>query len=257
MCDTTLIQVRTIRYQEIADILRRQIVAGEYGPGEVLPSEAGLVAKHHASRVTIRKALELLKADGLVDARQGSGWFVAAEPVPQPLTGLATIEAQLAASGRRSERRIIEFGFGAAPPHVGPLLGPRVLITKRVNLADDQPFARVTVWCREDLGAELSLADVERSSFYALLPQLLGRASQTIGAASASADDARLLGVAQHSPVLVVKRTTFDADGRPVLVSEHVFPGHVTEFVVELAGRSDLGETPSGLRLVEDHPSVG
>ncbi len=249
--------MRTIRYQEIADTLRRQIMAGEYGPGEVLPSEAGLVAKHGASRVTIRKALEVLKADGLVDARQGAGWFVAADPIPQPLTGLATIEAQLAASGRRSERRIIDFGFGMAPRHVGPLLGDRVLIAKRVNLADGQPFARVTVWCREDLGAELSLADVERSTFYSLMPQGLRRASQTIGAALASVDDAGLLGVPEQSPVLVVKRTTFDAAGDPVLVSEHVFPGHVTEFVIELAASSDLGETPSGLPLVEEPPAAG
>ncbi len=249
--------MRTIRYHEIADTLRRQIVAGEYGPGEVLPSESGLVAKYSASRVTIRKALDVLKADGLVDARQGSGWFVASEPVPQPLIGLATIEAQLAESGRRSERRIIDFGFGPAPRHVAPLLGPRVLITKRVNLADGRPFARVTVWCREDLGAELSLADVERLPFYSLLPQPLGRASQTIGAALAGPDDAQLLGVPEHSPVLVVKRTTFGERGDPVLVSEHVFPGHVTEFVVELSTRSDLGESPTGLRLVEDQPPDG
>ena len=156
--------MRTIRYQEIADTLRRQIVAGEYGPGEVLPSEAELVALHGASRVTIRKALEVLRTDGLIDARQGAGWFVAAEPVPQPLSGLATIEAQLAASGRTSERRIIDFGFAAAPPHVAPLLGERVLITRRLNLADGQPFARVTVWCRDDIGAELSRRDVERST---------------------------------------------------------------------------------------------
>ncbi len=247
--------MRTIRYQEIADTLRRQIVAGEYGPGEVLPSEAGLGAKHHASRVTIRKALEVLKADGLIDARQGAGWFVAAEPIPQPLTGLATIEAQLAESGRTSGRRILDFGFGEAPRHVAPLLGRRVLITRRLHLADGQPFARVTVWCREDLGATLSLAEVERSSFYALLSDPLGRAHQTIGASLAVTDDAALLDVAEHSPVLVVKRTTFDANGRPMLVSEHVFPGHATEFVVELAARSDTGETPTGIRLVADEPS--
>lgn len=244
--------MRTIRYQEIADTLRRQIVAGEYGPGEVLPSEADLVALHSASRVTIRKALEVLRNDGLIDARQGAGWFVAAEPIPQPLTGLATIEAQLAASGRTSERRIIDFGFGDAPAHVAPLLGERVLITRRLNLADGQPFARVTVWCRDDVGAELSRRDVEQSPFNALLADPLGRAHQTIGAALAPADDAVLLEVPEQSPVLVVKRTTYDAAEQPVLVSEHVFPGHLTEFVVELAARSDTGETPTGLRLVAE-----
>ena len=78
-----------------------------------------------------------------------------------------------------------------------------------------------------------------------------GRADQTIGAALAADDDAVLLGVPPRSPVLVVKRTTYDTDGIAMLVSEHVFPGHLTEFVVELASRADADESPSGLRLVQ------
>jgi len=72
----------------------------------------------------------------------------------------------------------------------------------------------------------------------------------TNGAASASVDDATSLGVAAGSPVLHCERITTDTTGRPVLMSEHVFPAHRTEFVVELpnAGPST---TPSGLRLVE------
>ena len=86
--------------------------------------------------------------------------------------------------------------------------------------------------------------------FDALLAEPLGRAHQTIGADLVATDDAVLLEVPERTPVLVVKRTTFDAAEQPVLVSEHVFPGHLTEFVVELAARSDTGETPTGLRLV-------
>jgi hypothetical protein len=52
---------------------------------------------------------------------------------------------------------------------------------------------------------------------------------------------------------LVVRRVTNDLDGTPVLVSEHVFPGHLTEFVVDLArtDSSDLA-SPPGLRLVDE-----
>ena len=57
---------------------------------------------------------------------------------------------------------------------------------------------------------------------------------QTIGAAVADARDAALLEVPVGSPVLRCERTTSDPDGRPVLVSEHVFPAHRTEFVVDL-----------------------
>ena len=246
-----------IRYRQIADDLRRRIASGEWAAGQVLPSEAALGAEHDASRVTIRKALEVLRSEGLVDSRQGFGWLVAAETLPQPLASLVTIEQQLEASGRLSARQVLDFRFVDAPPLVSPQLGSRVLEVRRLNLADGEPFARVTVWCREDLGESLSKADVERSSFYELLEaggsDRIGDATQTIGAENVSTADATLLRVPPGTPVLVVRRVTNDLDGTPVLVSEHVFPGHLTEFVVDLA-RSDSSDlaSPPGLRLVDE-----
>ena len=248
--DTTVIQVRTIRYHQISDNLRERLAAGDFVAGGLLPSEAALGEEYRASRVTIRKALEVLRVEGLVDSRQGLGWFVAADPVSQALTGLSTIERQLAESGRSSERQITDFGFVQADTESAAVLGARVLEVRRINMADGQPFARVTVWCREDLGSQLSKAEVEQSTFYELLPIEFGGASQRIGAAMVEPNDAADLGIPEGSAVLVVNRTTHDAQGSPVLMSEHVFPGHLTEFVVELPSYS-ADEAPSGLRLVE------
>ncbi len=243
--------MRTIRYREIAADLRARVEAGEFAAGGLLPSEAELSARYGASRVTVRRALDLLRDEGILDARQGFGWFVAAEPMRQTLGRLATIEAQLAASGRTPERRVLEFAFAPAPPVVRRVLRcEQVLQVRRLNLADGQPFARVTVWCPADLGATLSRADVERSPFYELLPIPLGGATQTIGAAAASAEDARLLGIPEGSPVLRCERVTFDVDGAAVLMSEHVFPAHRTEFVVDLPN-AEPSIAPTGLRLVE------
>jgi GntR family transcriptional regulator len=125
-----------------------------------------------------------------------------------------------------------------------------VLEVRRVNHADGQPFARVTVWCREDVGARLSRADVESSPFYELVDVPIGGAVQTIGAAAASREDADLLAVPVGSPVLRCERVTRGVDGRALLVSEHVFPGHRTEFVVDLP-QAEPSISPSGLRLVE------
>jgi GntR family transcriptional regulator len=125
-----------------------------------------------------------------------------------------------------------------------------VLRVRRLNLADGQPFALVTVWCPERYGAELSRADVERAPFYELLGVALGGASQTIGAAAASAGQAELLGVPVDSPVLRCERVTRSVDDEAVLVSEHVFPAHLTEFVVDLP-HVEASIAPSGLRLVE------
>ncbi len=154
--------------------------------------------------------------------------------------------------GIDSARRIVAFGFVEAPRRVKELLGPgQVLEVRRVHLADGEPFARVTVWCPEQLGAELSRADVERASFLEQLPVELGGATQTIGAATVSASDAELLELPAGVPVLVGERITRDRSGRPVLVSEHVFPAHRTQFVVELAADEQASLLPEGLRLLE------
>lgn len=242
--------MRTLRYRAIADDLRRRIDAGEYAAGQLLPSESELSARFEVSRVTVRKALEELRQHGLVDSRQGFGWFVAVDPVSQSLGRLGTIEAQLAEWGAAPVRRILEFGFVDPPERVAAVLGRPVLRVRRLNLADGSPFARVTVWCVEDLASGLSRDDVQRHSFYDLVAVELGGATQTIGAAAAAPDDADLLGVPVGSPVLVVERLTRTADGQAVLMSEHVFPAHLTEFVVDLPHVAG-SISPTGLRLVE------
>ncbi|CAN5268556.1 GntR family transcriptional regulator [soil metagenome] len=244
-------QVRTIRYRDIAAELRRRVEGGDFTAGRLLPSESELSGTYSASRVTIRKALDALRAEGLVDARQGSGWFVAGDPVRQSLARLATIEDQLTADGQTSERAILDFAFVRPPERVRSVLGvDKTLRVRRLNLANGEPFARVTVWCPEELGADLSRSQVEKQSFYELLPVRLGGATQTIGADAADVADADLLAIPVGSPVLVCERVTRDESGSAVLLADHVFPAHRTEFIVELA-HPEASIAPSGLRLVE------
>ncbi|HVE18347.1 MAG TPA: GntR family transcriptional regulator [Ilumatobacteraceae bacterium] len=241
--------VRTIRYQEIAQVLRERIAA--VGTGHVLPSESDLSAEFGVSRVTVRRALETLRDERLVESRQGFGWFSATAPLQQRLTQLDTIERQLEERGIHPERQIIEFAFVVAPAHVASQLHcEQVLRVKRVNRADGEPFAVVTVWCPAELGQNLSRRDVERKPFYELLGVALRGATQIIGAASVSAEDAVLLAVPTGSPVLRCERLTTSTAGEPILLSEHIFPAHRTEFVVDLP-QAEPSTTPSGLRLVD------
>lgn len=244
--------MRRIRYREIADAIRDRI--GGSPVGTVLESEAALSHEFGVSRVTIRNALEVLREEGIIAARQGFGWYVTGDPVRQSLDVLSTIEAEIEDGGQQSERKISEFAFEPAPPRVREALGAdQVLRVKRINLADGVPFATVTVWCPADLAVDLSRRDVERRPFYELLDVELHGATQTIGADVADAAEADLLRIPVGAPLLRCRRLTTDRGGRPVLLSEHVFPAHRTEFVVELphAGPSI---TPSGLRLVDGTP---
>ena len=243
--------MRVTRYQQIADDLRQRLSAEEFESSGVLPSESELSAGYEASRVTIRRALEALRSEGLLESRQGFGWIVAGEPLRQDLSKLATIDGQVSAAGMRSERKIESFGFIKAPRRVFDLLGERqVLEVVRVHLANGRPFARVTVWCPEYLGSALSRDDVERASFLEQLPVTLGGATQTIGAEIAEPSDAALLGIPAGSPVLKADRITRNSDDRPVLVSEHVFPAHRFRFSVELPVDDGL-LNPTGVQLID------
>ena len=183
-----------MRYLDLADALRARIVARDVGAGGALAGELELAREYGTSRVTVRRALDLLRQEGLVTSRRGAGWFAAVDPVRQPLGRVTTVEAAVEAAGARPGREILAFGFVDAPAAVADALhvdrGADVLRVERVNLADDEPFALVTVWVRADVGADVSRADVERSPFYDLLPLRgveLGSVHQTITAEIASA----------------------------------------------------------------------
>jgi GntR family transcriptional regulator len=242
---------RELRYLTAADSLRTELIAGKHTAGRPMPSEVDLAAQYGVSRVTIRRALSELKGEGLIDSRQGFGWYAVGTPLQQSLTQLTTIDSQIRAEGRTPRRRVIEFSFRSPPARVAGILGADwVLEILRVSLADDQPFARVRIWVPADLAAGLSHRAVEERPLYDLLEVSLAGAVQTISAVAASSEDAGLLGVPEGSPLLRCRRVTSDRAGRVVLTTESVFDPLTTEFVAELPA---VHETePSGLRLIED-----
>ena len=234
-----------MRYLDLAGELRSEIAGATTG---ALPSEAELGQRHGVSRVTVRRALELLREEGLVTSRRGAGWFVATDPVRQPLGLVTTIESALEAAGAKPERRVLEFGFEPAAPDLAKVLDlaadAEVLRVRRLNLADDEPFALVTVWLPASLGRHVSRADVERATFYDLLPLHgveAGRVVQTITATSADRDEARRLGTDAGDPLLACHRVTYDRHGAAVMVSEHRYPAQSTALEVEFPAPRSSG----------------
>jgi GntR family transcriptional regulator len=228
-----------VRYLDLADELRSRIVRGATG---ALPSESSLAAELGVSRVTVRRALELLRAEGLVHSRRGAGWFVTVDPVRQPLGRVTTVEGALEAAGAEPSRRVLEFRFEPASAGVAKTLGlaadAEVLRVTRLELADGEPFAIVTVWLTGGVGAGLSRADVERSTFTDLLP-LQGvepaRVTQSITAIAAERTDAARLGVPAGAPLLACRKVTYDRTGLAVMMSDHRYAAHRTVFEVEFS----------------------
>jgi GntR family transcriptional regulator len=232
-----------VKHLDLADALRARLLARDLGPRGALPGELDLAREYATSRVTVRRALDLLRQEGLVTSRRGAGWFAAVDPLRQPLGRVRTVEAAVEAAGAKPGRRIVAFGFVDAPTAAVDALrlspeNTEVLRVERVNLADDEPFALVTVWVRADIGADVSRADVARTTFYDLLPIRgveLESVHQTITAEIADVHTADLLACSGGDPLLLVRRVTCDATGDPVLYSEHRYPADRTTFEIEFS----------------------
>jgi DNA-binding GntR family transcriptional regulator len=109
------IVARELHYMRVAAVLRRLVSSGEVLPGQLPASESELADEHGVSRVTIRKALAQLKSDGVLDSRQGFGWYVIGPPLRQSLRDLTTIQRQIRAAGREPSRELLAFAFRPTP----------------------------------------------------------------------------------------------------------------------------------------------
>ena len=102
--------MRTIRYREIADDLRRRVASGELAPGRLLPSEAELSARYGASRVTIRRALEGLRGHALLAGARGGA--------PVDMDALCGLVSRFSAMAAGAKERIAEIEIN--PVLAGP-----------------------------------------------------------------------------------------------------------------------------------------
>ncbi|ULR51041.1 GntR family transcriptional regulator [Streptomyces deccanensis] len=142
-------------YRRIADDLRAAIAKGKLTPGEKLKSENELKDQYGTTRVTVRKALALLKADGLLVSEQGRGVFVRRRPSvsmrttganfrARRATGVSNFTAEAAAQGLRAEQRILSVERVPAPVEIAERLGvspgTSVIVRRRAFFVDEEPM---------------------------------------------------------------------------------------------------------------------
>jgi GntR family transcriptional regulator len=164
-------------YRKIADELRAEILAGKLRSGEKLLSENELKDRYGTTRVTVRKALAVLKSDGLLVSEQGRGVFVRPRPNVQMLTtganfrerrqtGVSNFNAEAAAQGLRPEQRILSVETVPAPAEVASRMGlpddEPVLVRRRAFFVDGEPMQLVDGYYRLALFAGTEVAEPRR-----------------------------------------------------------------------------------------------
>ena len=205
-------------------LLRDEILRGRPAPGGMLPGEHRLAEAHGVSRVTVRRALAALAADGLVDRRAGAGTVVrgTAAPGAEIAADFATLMPQLVRMGQATTARLLAFAYVAPPPPVAEALrleGGRVQRAVRVRLIEGRPFSHLTTHVPEAIAQGYSEADLATTPLFGLLERSgvrLDHARQTISATLATPETAEALELAVGAPLIALTRTVHDAEGRGV-----------------------------------------
>lgn len=212
-------------YQQIKTLIVRSLQAGEWRPGEAIPSEVDLAARFKVSQGTVRKAIDELAAENLLVRRQGKGTFVAThaeQKVQFRFLRLAPDDGEPAGA----QRRFIDCRRLRAPSDIARALelksGDTVVQVRRVLSFRGAPVVLDDIWLPGQLFKGLTaekLGDY-RGPMYGLFETEFGvrmiRAEEKIRAVAADAAAAELLDVAPGSPLLSVERLSLTYDDKPV-----------------------------------------
>ena len=215
---TTPRRTRSDSARQLADLLRRQVLAEE-----TLPCEEDLTVEFSATRNTVREALALLRDDGLITRQPGVGTVVVGHKYPHGLNRLAGLAEVLREHGEVTNE-VRTAGAVPAPAVVAQRLGlperSEVVYLERLRRLDGVPLSLDLTYLPPDIGTPLLGCDLAGRDVFALIEETsgerLGFADIDVEALNADAETAAVLDVPAGAALLRWERLTHFASGRPV-----------------------------------------
>jgi GntR family transcriptional regulator len=236
-------------YRQIADHLRADIYARTLAPGDQLPSERELVQRYGTAHQTVRQAISLLKAEGLVIGRPGRGVFVRERPpLLHRLDASRRFITRARGQQRSAEARLLDVRFVPPPVEVARHLdlsqGEQVLVRRYLLLVDDDPVQLADSYFPAELAESSIIAEPENitpGQIDADLKERFGlepaRFLDELTVRMPTADETRALRLPPGTPVASLLRTYRDPAGRPFEVAQFVLAGdkHVLVYESQLS----------------------
>jgi GntR family transcriptional regulator len=234
---------RLPRYHRVRDALSTQIASRHWRPDEPIPTEAELAQTHAVSIGTIRKAVDSLVADGVLERFQGRGTFVRRPDFQSSLFRFFRfIDADGAA--RVPVSRILKREEIAMPAAVAAALqfdpGAPAIRFIRLRLIDERPLLLEDIWLPRDRFKPLLKLDLREFGdlLYPLYEQFCGAlvasAQETLTAEAAGARHARFLELPVRSPIIVIERVALGADRQPLEWRQSRGPADQFRYQVEI-----------------------
>ena len=212
-------------YRQIKTLLLHSLQAGEWQPGEAIPSEMELAARYKVSQGTVRKAIDELAAENLLLRRQGKGTFVATHAEERVQFRFLRLTPDDGEAGSMT-RQLIDCRRHRTPADVARALRVRpsepAIRVRRLLSFRATPVVLDDIWLPAALfkGLTAERLAANRGPMYGMFESEFGvrmiRAEEKIRAVAADAPSARWLAVAPGSPLLSVERLSMTYGDKPV-----------------------------------------
>jgi GntR family transcriptional regulator len=212
-------------YQQIKDLLTRSLQAGEWKPGESIPSEVELAVRFKVSQGTVRKAIDEMATENLLVRRQGKGTFVATHSEENTQYRFLRLKPDEGVPPAM-QRRLIDCRRMRAPMDVARTLelksGETAVQLRRLLLSGERPVVLDDIWLPGNLFKGLTAEKLSgyRGPMYSLFESEFGvhmiRAEEKLRAVAAEAEEAQTLAVPVGAPLLSVERLSFTYGDKPV-----------------------------------------
>ena len=215
--------LRSPLYHQIYLILREKIINGEYPADSLLPGEQDAAEIFSVSRITVKRALDELAAEGFCVRERGRGTRVTYQPSAPLQAGVEGLMENLLSMGLNTDVELLEFGYIDASHEVTAALGlsagERVQQSRRVRKLDGKPFSYLTAYVPAGIGKTYDEQDIASTPLLMLLERngiRVTRAKQIIAATAADAAVSRALGVELGTALLQINRIVYDQDNSAV-----------------------------------------
>ncbi len=231
------------RYQQIVEELLDRVERGDLVPGDRLPPERALSDEFGVNRRTLRNALDVLEARGLLERRQGSGTYLTNPRLERKASEFFPFTEGIRHRGLRPGSQIISLQRLPASPSVAEQLElsqmTEVWRFHRLRSVNEEPFLIETFSLPADVAPEIDRYDLDERSVYDILENEYGvvveRAKLSLEAVAISEFEAELLLVPIGSPAIFERHLAFDTTGRPVDYGYDVYRGDRVRFVTDSA----------------------
>ena len=224
-------------YLQLAKNIRSYIAEHRLEAGEGLPSERDICLMTGASRVTVRKALDRLVEDQIVERKHGAGTFVLPRVVHLG-SNLSGFTGNVHIYGDNLESLWIMKAYGAPTAEESEILKipqtGQVVRLGRVRSSGGQPLAIEHAVIPAQLLPDI--AEISESLYQALETKgnRPAKGTQKVRASLANPTEAGLLSIAENSEVLRIERRTFLHDGTPVELTRSAYRGDCYDIVMNL-----------------------